>query len=131
MRLEHVNLTVSDVDRSVRFYCTLLEMKVRWTGLTSAGRPAAHIGDDRTYLSLFQSAAASGVNRAPEDYESVGLNHFGYVVDDLDEAKDRLKALGITPKSVQNYDPGRRFYFYDPDGIEVELIEYETATVAD
>ena len=50
MKLEHVNLTVSDVEKSSRFYCELLDLKVRWRGETSVGWPAAHIGDETARL---------------------------------------------------------------------------------
>ncbi len=122
MRLEHVNLTVADVDRSVAFYGELLGMTLRWRGHTADGREAAHVGDDDSYLAFF---AAKQTARAINDYLVVGLNHFGFVVDSLATAKERLVALGIEPHSEQDYEPGRRLYFFDPDGIEVELVEYQ------
>ena len=80
MYLEHVNLTVSDLDRSIGFYCDLLELHVRWKGPIDGERLGAHVGDDRCYLALFQGAADGTVDR---DYSRPGLNHFGFVVDDL------------------------------------------------
>jgi catechol 2,3-dioxygenase-like lactoylglutathione lyase family enzyme len=125
MFLEHVNLTVADLDRSIDFYCRLLGLRVRWRRDAGDAPAAAHVGDDRHYLAFFQARGDSPPARL--DYESVGLNHFGFVVDDLDAARDRLERLGITAHSEADYDPGRRLYFFDPDGIEVELVEYATA----
>ena len=124
MFLEHVNLTVSDVDRSAGFYGDLFGFRLRWRGKTADGAEAAHVGDDRCYLALFQ---ARRPGRPPRDYAGVGLNHFGFVVDDLGAMKRRLASHGISPHSEQAYDPGRRLYFLDPDGIEVELVEYDAA----
>jgi catechol 2,3-dioxygenase-like lactoylglutathione lyase family enzyme len=125
MQLEHVNMTVANLDRSVDFYSTLLGASVRWSRRGEEDRDAAHVGDDRFYLALFQ--AADG-HRAPDPaYDNVGFNHFGLVVDDLEEMKRRLALLGITPSSEADYEPGRRLYFFDPDGIEVELVEYDHA----
>jgi catechol 2,3-dioxygenase-like lactoylglutathione lyase family enzyme len=124
MHLEHVNLTVADLDRSIDFYCRLLGFRVRWRRDGGEDRPAAHIGDDRVYLALFE-APPSRNGRAPLDYDAVGLNHFGFVVDDLAAMKQRLAELGVAPKSEADYEPGRRLYFLDPDGIEVELVEYD------
>ena len=121
MRLEHVNLTVSDLDRSEAFYRDVLGLRVRWRGLTSDGRRAVHIGDDDMYLALFQAEASGTLE--PE-YEKVGFNHLGFVVRDLDEVRSRLAAQGITPHLEADYDPGVRLYFYDPDGVEVELVTY-------
>ena len=46
------------------------------------------------------------------------LNHIGIEVDDLDAAEARVIAAGLRPFSHADYEPGRRFYFLDPDGIE-------------
>ena len=120
MYLEHVNLTVSDLDRSVALYCDLLGLHVRWKGLIDGERLGAHVGDDRCYLALFQ---ASAPGRAEQDYSRPGLNHLGFVVPDLDEARRRLEQLGATVHYEADYEPGRRAYFLDPDGHEVELVE--------
>jgi catechol 2,3-dioxygenase-like lactoylglutathione lyase family enzyme len=121
MRLEHVNLTVTDLDRSIAFYCDLLGLEVRWKGPIDGERLGAHVGDEQSYLALFQAAAEGDVGR---DYTVPGVNHFGFVVDDLDDARARLDRLGVTLHREDDYDPGRRIYFLDPDGHEVELVEY-------
>ena len=124
MRLEHVNLTVSDVERSVAFYRGVFGFGVRWQGTVDEGRPAAHVGGDDFYLALFE---ARGEGRASIDYGAVGINHFGFVVDDLDALKRRLDELGVHRHLEADYDPGRRSYFLDPDGHEVEIVEYAAA----
>jgi len=100
----------------------LFGFDVRWRGKTSRGTDAAHVGTDRHYIALF---GADQAGRCRQDYAEVGINHFGFVVEDLEAAKSRLKALGVEPHSEQDYEPGRRLYFVDPDGIEVELVEYD------
>jgi len=121
MHIEHVNLTVGDLDRSISFYCDLLDLHVRWKGPIDGERLGAHVGDDRSYLALFQATADGSVDH---DYLRPGVNHFGFVVDDLDEARRRLEQLGGTIHLEGNYEPGRRIYFMDPDGHEVELVGY-------
>jgi len=121
MFLEHVNLTVSSVDESIDFYRHLFDFEVRWRGTNSSGRPAAHVGNQRHYLALFE-APRSG--HADESYDRVGLNHLGFVVEDLEVQRQRLDQLDIKPHLEADYEPGRRLYFRDPDGIEVELVEY-------
>jgi catechol 2,3-dioxygenase-like lactoylglutathione lyase family enzyme len=121
MRLEHVNLTVGDLDRSIAFYCDLLGLSVRWKGPIGDGRLGAHVGDERSYLALFQAATPGRVGL---DYDRPGLNHVGFVVEDLDEARRRVEELGATVHYEPSYEPGRRIYFLDPDGHEVELVEY-------
>src|SRR5690606_32746192 len=55
MILEHVNLTVSDLQRSIDFYCRLLDLQVRWRTEPTEEEQQAHIGDERMYLALFQA----------------------------------------------------------------------------
>ena len=123
MQLEHVNLTVADLARSIDFYTRLLGWRVRWQGTTSAGRAAAHVGNDDTYLALFEGGGASPA----WDYDRVGFNHVGFRVDDLDAAKARLAELGAPVHGEDDYEPGRRLYASDPDGLEIELVAYPTA----
>src|SRR5688500_4207056 len=107
MRLEHVNLTVSDLDRSITFYCDLLDVHVRWKGLIDQDRLGAHVGDDRSYLALFQGTDAGEVQT---DYFRPGVNHFAFVVEDLDEARKRIEQLGASVHLEADYEPGRRIY---------------------
>ncbi|MCA9299632.1 MAG: VOC family protein [Phycisphaerales bacterium] len=121
MHLEHVNLTVTDLDRAIRLYSDLLGLRVRWRGVGGDGTPAAHLGDDRSYLAFFEAKAPG---RFEKDYGVAGLNHFAFVVEDLDASCALLRSMGLEPTDVIDYDPGRRVYFRDPDNIEVELVEY-------
>lgn len=121
MYLEHVNLTVRDVDRATAFYRDLFGFHVRWKGETMNGLAAAHVGDDRQYLAIFEAGTDRDIDH---DYTRPGVNHLGFVVDDLDAARARLAELGIPVKFEADYEPGRRLYFHDPDDYEVELVEY-------
>ena len=124
MFLEHVNLTVTDLDASVAFYRELLDLRVRWEGhaIGEKGKVrACHVGNDRVYLALFETEAP---DRATSHYGRAGLNHFGFVVDDLDETRRRVTALGAQLHFEAEYEPGRRIYLFDPDGIEIELVQY-------
>ena len=125
MHLEHINMTVRDLDASIDFYCRLLGLDVRWRRPEGEPSPAAHVGNDAFYIALFQ-ADDPEEPAAPRDYGKLGMNHAGFVVEDLDAAKSRLLDLGATPHQEADYEPGRRLYFLDPSGIEIELVEYET-----
>lgn len=124
MLLEHVNLTVSDLDRSVAFYCGLLDVDVRWRrDPDSPDTPAAHLGDERGYVALFQARHGEAIPAS--DYGRVGFNHLGFIVADLDAKVAWLREQGVDVREPEPYPPGRRVYFDDFDGIEVELVEYD------
>ncbi len=129
MRLEHVNLTVTDLDRSVAFYRDILDFEVRWSGENELGMRQVHIGTDDYYLALFEGRNGQGDPPA-DDYYERGFNHFGLLVgpDDgrFEEIRDRVAERDIAI-SANEIPPGRRFYFHDPDGCEIEVAEYPTA----
>ncbi len=123
MFLEHVNLSVSNLERSQAFYQKIFSFQVRWQGKFGSGAAGVHLGDDRQYIALME---AESPGRVEQRMDVVGLNHFGFVVDDIEAVKARLIEIGVEPHSEQTYDPGKHLYFFDPDGIEVELVEYDT-----
>jgi hypothetical protein len=62
----------------------------------------------------------------PERFrKSAPLNHVGLVVDDLDAAERIVIEAGLEPFNHMDYEPGRRFYFFDWDGIEFEMVSYD------
>ena len=121
MHIEHANITVGNVATSAAFYRQLFGFRTRWEGLSGSGQRAWHIGTEDLYLSLFEAVQTG---RAESDYDRPGFNHLGFVVDNLDEYRKTLQQMGVKTHLEADYDPGRRLYFYDPDGIEIELVEY-------
>jgi len=121
--LEHVNLTVTDADRTAALLRDLFGWRIRWSGASKAGGHSVHVGDDERYVALYSPV---GETQAPGDnLTRIGaVNHLGVLVDDLDAAERQALALGLKTHSHQTYDPGRRFYFHDHDGVEYEVVSY-------
>lgn len=117
--LEHVNLTVSDPRRTARMLCDLFGWHIRWEGPARAGGRTVHVGTDTSYVAVYAYAP-----EAAPALDNGRLNHVGVLVDDLDAAERRVVAAGYAPHSHGDYEPGRRFYFNDPDGIEFEVVSY-------
>jgi catechol 2,3-dioxygenase-like lactoylglutathione lyase family enzyme len=119
LRIEHVNVTVADPERSSDLMEALFDWHVRWRGPAQNGGFTIHVGSDDHYVALYGRAGV------PEAFpKGRPLNHIGVEVDDLDATEARVIAAGLTPFSHADYDPGRRFYFLDPDGIEYEVVSY-------
>ena len=119
-RIEHVNLTVTDVERSASFFETVLGWRRRWRGEATNYGETIHVGEETTYLALYTDRADHSGQRKGRP-----LNHVGLLVDDLDAAERVVVEHGLEPFGHDDYDPGRRFYFYDWDGIEFEVVSYE------
>lgn len=121
-RIEHVNITVSDAARSAGMLGQVFGWKVRWEGSGRDGGHAIHVGTEDHYVALWSDPDR---RYTAEDFaKGRPLNHVGVEVDDLDEIERRVVAAGLTPFSHGDYEPGRRFYFLDRDGIEFEVISY-------
>ena len=119
-RLEHANITVSDPDRSAAFLAKLCGWHERWRGPSLLGGWTIHLGSDSEYIALYTPGEA---RKAPFA-KGVPLNHIGLLVDDLDAAEKVVEEAGLTPFNHMDYEPGRRFYFFDWDGIEFEVVSY-------
>ncbi len=119
-QIEHANLTVSDIDRSSALFQKLLGWHERWRGPARDGGETIHVGDETTYLALYTDRQEHGRYAKGQP-----LNHVGLLVDDLGAAEEVVLEAGLKPFGHDDYEPGRRFYFFDWDGIEFEMVSYE------
>jgi catechol 2,3-dioxygenase-like lactoylglutathione lyase family enzyme len=121
-RIEHVNITVSDIERSARMFMDLFGWGIRWRGPAASGGETIHVGTESAYVAVYMEPGGA---TAPMGHaKGRPLNHVGVEVDDLDAAERRARALGLKPFGHGDYEPGRRFYFFDRDGIEYEVVSY-------
>ena len=122
LRLEHVNVTVTDPERTAALLEQLFGWTVRWRGPARDGGRSIHVGAGDHYVALYTGDKES---YGPDDFaKGRPLNHIGIEVEDLDAVEARTIAAGLTPFNHADYEPGRRFYFLDPDGIEYEVLSY-------
>ena len=147
--IDHINIVVADLKRSVRFYCDVLgfrktadvTMEGDWIeaivglrgvrGLVAFVEPPA--GGLR--IELLQYVAPAGeVLPANSRPNTRGLRHIAFRVDDIHGMTARLRAAGVTlfsdpvlvPAGVVKFAAGDKtlVYFLDPDGVILELAEY-------
>lgn len=122
IRFEHVNLSCHDLEATKNFYQSIFpDWYVRIEGV-SDGTRWLHLGDDRFYLGLTENPQQKRVHRI---YEDIGVNHIGLVITDGEAIKSRLQKSGIEYYTMTAAETKHRIYVTDPDGNEVELVEYE------
>jgi catechol 2,3-dioxygenase-like lactoylglutathione lyase family enzyme len=124
-RIEHVNVTVSDPERAAALMESLFGWRVRWSGPAQKGGRTIHVGSEDNYVAVYTNGEVCD----PDTFaKGRPLNHIGIEVDDLDAVEARVIEAGLTPFSHGDYEPGRRFYFLDHDGIEFEVVSYAGAS---
>ena len=143
-RIDHVGITVSDLDRALAFYRDLLGLRViadttvaepevaELLGLDSVQLRIADLdsGDGRI-VELLQYLQPKGRRIAYESSDSATA-HVAFTVDDLDALRGRLTAAGVSivsRRQIKISEPGGAFdgaiclYVRDPDGVILELVQ--------
>ena len=124
-QLEHANLCVSDIDGMIKFLQTALpDFIIRHDETDNDSDRWVHIGNDKTYITLNNSTQKDSSDWAPYSGKP-GVNHLGYMVDNVEQTRNRLRAGGYIESTVENNHPFRkRLYFCDPEGRDWEFVEY-------
>jgi catechol-2,3-dioxygenase len=124
-KLGHMVLMVRDIHKSVHFYTEIMGLTV--SDWISDQMVFLRAGSDHHDLALSQLPKDSpDFNDLPR-YSRPGLEHFSYLVDDVEEMERAVKVLqanGIEiVRGIGKHGPGENLFlvFKDPDGNNVEL----------
>jgi catechol 2,3-dioxygenase-like lactoylglutathione lyase family enzyme len=115
LKLDHVTVLCSDLDRSRRFYAQVLEMPdgerpdfdFPGAWLYVGDRAAVHLVGDRNDVGVMPTG---------------GFDHMAFDADDLPGTRARLNRLGVEFEEAAV--PGGRLhqvFILDPDGVKIEL----------
>jgi glyoxylase I family protein len=126
----HLDLTVSDLPTSVRFYGAVLPpLGYRRLDEFGGGAPCWCIRDaDGGYFSIALVEARSGGPNSHDRY-TPGFHHFAFHVDSREEVgafHERLLGIGaaiLDPPAEYDYTPGYyAVFFANPDGMKHEVV---------
>ena len=130
LKLAHIALSVSNINKSAHFYRKHFGFKLarkyphKEIGLTIA---VINKGDISLELFEFKKRHALPNYRKDlnNDLKTIGAKHFSFAVSDIEGEYKRLKKSGVklaTP--IRIFDNGLRYFFIkDPNGILLELME--------
>ena len=113
--LNHINLNVTDLPRSEKFYLAAFGLEVRFregSSMVFIGSPGA-----RDLITLCQAKSGEAIGNG-------GVSHFGFSVapTEFDAMVDQVQRAGGTLLRRGHHAPGKPFaYFTDPDGYTIEL----------
>lgn len=125
--IHHVAIIVSDYEDAKDFYVNKLGFEIVRENYRSNRNDwkldlKVGSGADAVELEIFaEPDPPKRVNRP----EACGLRHLSFRVDDVAGAVQELQKLGIEcePIQVDEYTARRMTFFFDPDGLPLELHE--------
>jgi len=120
--IDHIALTVRDVEKSAQWYCDVLGLEHQHKGMWGGVPAMLFIGD--TGLALFP---AKGDDPKPSPTsDTIAMMHFAFraTYQDFLEAQEHLRSLGIS-FNFQDHDISHSIYFHDPDGHQLEITTYQ------
>lgn len=126
IRLEHINMVVKDMNSTLAFYqAAFPHWRVRTEGegdWYGTPRHWLHFGDDYNYLTFNDNGLG---NARDLTSNQLGLAHVGFEIISLSDLKTRMANAGYKPSNQGAQHPFRRnAYYIDPNGFEVEFVEY-------
>jgi glyoxylase I family protein len=130
--IDHLDLVVTDLERSLAFYRGLLAP----LGYLRESRIPGERGEPVTYLGRAEGGGSIGLRErqsdadaVPYDRYAVGVHHVAFAADSraaVDERAEWVADQGMTIESgpqEYGYAPGYyAVFFYDPDGIKLEVV---------
>ena len=135
--IDHIDLAVADVERSLEFYLQVLGP----LGVEELVRYPSYRGTEEiVYLRIGDSGQALGLRQADggeHRYYEVGLEHLALSVDsrdEVDEAYRRCLEAGARihfPPEEDRDIPGYvELFFFDPDGFRIEIVHHDLEALA-
>jgi lactoylglutathione lyase len=118
MKLDHVTILVSSLERSMPYYDALLP-------LLAFRKTKEHVWTDGNGF-FFQFLQAHAGTQPYERY-AAGMNHLGFGVASADEVHAIRKAMhdaGHAAPDVQQLRGATALFLRDPDGIRFEISHY-------
>jgi catechol 2,3-dioxygenase-like lactoylglutathione lyase family enzyme len=122
--LSHVDLTVTDLDKSADWYTKLLGLNLALEGASEEqGFKAKYLIEPGTSFIVGLVEHTSGGGKG-FDARVTGLDHLSLAVSNRDELRawqGRLDELGIAHEGISEQGVGAGLNFRDPDGIALEF----------
>ena len=130
LKFGHVGLSVSNLKRSVAFYCRYFGLRyVKTYTYVEKGFTIALLKKGDISLELFEFEKHKPLpayrQTLDHDLRTLGVKHFSVEVTDIRKVYQKFKrAKTAFATDLRIFDNGARYFFIkDPDGILVEVME--------
>ncbi len=111
--MDHVNITVKNLDESVEFYKSLFGFEIKKEQPEDKSKI---IGNNNIKLCLYED---------PEMRPEGAIAHFGFHVENFNEIMQICKSLDVKVyyNGPVQFEKSRSIYISDPSGYDIELSE--------
>jgi catechol 2,3-dioxygenase-like lactoylglutathione lyase family enzyme len=118
-RIDHLNLTVTDIDRSLEFYRRVLGMEIESMG---EARAALHFGQQKIHLDAAGAATAmGGKKRMPAHICFITEAPMGEIMAHLEDCGVAVRMQGPRAGAIGEI---QSVYIDDPDQNSIEISTY-------
>lgn len=129
LQLAHLNFVTNDLGGIIDFYVNKLGMNVKFTLNNKQGQAFGYYFGcgNTTFLEFFDQRLAAEVWGGRVEQLTIGTRyrHFCLEVTGLDEFCKTLKSRGVDVSEISTgMDNSRQAWIADPDGNQIELMEY-------
>ena len=116
--MDHVNMNVKDLEKSVEFYKNLFGFQTRKedNSPNKLDAPSKIIGNNSIKLCLYED---------PQMSTDGGIAHFGFHIANFDQIIDKCKEFNVEVLygGPVEFEKSRSIYIKDPSGYDIELSE--------
>lgn len=121
VRLDHINLTVGNLDESIKWYQNIFGFEKVEEGLTQKKRRWAILACNDSMIAMTEYPEKASADQ--KDQETHRIYHFGIRVQSTDEWRHKVKAhqLKLHYGGEIEYPHSRSWYVHDPSGHEIEV----------
>lgn len=128
-QLAHLNFVTNDLSKVIDFYVNKLGMDVKFTLDNKQGQPFGYYFGcgNTTFLEFFDQAMAAEVwgGKVEDLTGGTRYRHFCLEVTGLDAYRKTLIDRGVDVTEISmGMDNSRQAWVTDPDGNQIELMEY-------
>lgn len=128
-QLAHLNFVTDNLPKIIDFYVNKIGMKVKFALNNDKGQPFGYYFEcgNSTFLEFFDKKMAVEVWGGKVEELTIGTRykHFCLEVTGLDKFCNTLKSRGVDVSDISmGMDNSRQAWIADPDGNQIELMEY-------
>ncbi len=124
VRLDHINMSVDDLQTSIDWYHKVFKFEVVEKGEHN-GKPFAIVRNNESMLCLYQLPERQSPEKSPHHR----VFHYGLRIENQHAWEEHVVALNLQPNLVWDYPHSKSWYLSDPTGHEIEVCYWKNNTI--